>query len=169
MTLKPIPGFPGYFASDDGNIWSTVPCRKLGGGIPATPRQLKGCVAARGYRIVTICVGGKRYSKKVCRLVLDAFVGPQPELMACHGPKGKLDDSLSNLQWGTGEKNQADRKRDQTDGSGERHPRAKLTLAQVDVIRSLRGKMSQSEIGKMYGVTQVTVSRIHLGKNWRAA
>jgi hypothetical protein len=55
---------------------------------------------------------------------------------ACHGPGGKLDNRLSNLEWGTPEKNNgADKRRDGTAYRGERHHRAKLTEDDVREIR----------------------------------
>jgi hypothetical protein len=49
----------------------------------------------------------------------------------------------------------------------QRGKNAKLTEAHVAEIRSLAGMLSQSEIGRSYGVSQATVSSIILGKTWR--
>lgn len=47
---------------------------------------------------------------------------------------------------------------------GEQHPRAKLTPQIVLAIR--RGTENQREVAARYGVHQVTVSKIRLGKVW---
>ena len=50
---------------------------------------------------------------------------------------------------------------------GERHPRAKLTQAQVAEIR--QSSDLQSVLAKRYGVAQNTISKIRLGQRWKAA
>lgn len=51
---------------------------------------------------------------------------------------------------------------------GERHKLAKITSKDVEEIRSLyaKKKLSQTQIGVMYGITQMNVSRIILRKTW---
>ncbi len=44
---------------------------------------------------------------------------------------------------------------------------AKLTLAEVADIRSLRGVLTQVEIGALYGVAPTTISGIMNGRKWR--
>lgn len=50
---------------------------------------------------------------------------------------------------------------------GERNGCAKLTESKVREIRALQGGRLQKDIAAEYGVTQVTVSAIHLRKAWR--
>lgn len=50
---------------------------------------------------------------------------------------------------------------------GERHGSSKLTKGDVEKIRSLKGEKTQKEIGEMFGVTQMMVSKIHRNLNWR--
>jgi len=49
---------------------------------------------------------------------------------------------------------------------GQRQPGAKLTEADVREIRRLAGTMLQREIGKMFGVSRVTVTSVLSGKRW---
>lgn len=49
---------------------------------------------------------------------------------------------------------------------GERHHNARLTSRDVRKIRQMRGKVSQSKIAAMFGITQPTVSDIIRGKKW---
>lgn len=50
---------------------------------------------------------------------------------------------------------------------GDNHGRAKLTSAEVELIRTLIGKISQKNIGLMFGVSEMTISLIKRRKNWR--
>jgi len=49
---------------------------------------------------------------------------------------------------------------------GEAHGAAKLRAAQIPIIRALRGKVRQVDLGRWYGVSQVLVSRIQRGGCW---
>lgn len=50
---------------------------------------------------------------------------------------------------------------------GENHSQAKLTWAQVDEIRALRGTMMQREIATRFGITHATVHSIQRGHSWK--
>lgn len=49
---------------------------------------------------------------------------------------------------------------------GERVPSSKLTTEQVLEIRALEGTALQRDIGKTYGVSENTISRILARKRW---
>jgi HNH endonuclease len=52
---------------------------------------------------------------------------------------------------------------------GETHGCAKLSLAQVEEIRSLiAGGLTHRATGKIFGVDRSTITAISLGKNWRS-
>lgn len=102
-----------YHVSDFGRVRSLdrVSCRgyKLKGSI----RKL--CPNTYGHLHVNLCKNGKQKTRKVHQLVCEAFIGPCPEGMeVCHGANGKLDNSLTNLHYGTPSENQQDRFRDGT-------------------------------------------------------
>lgn len=73
---------------------------------------LKQVIAVHGgvpYYQVTLSKHGRVKSRKVCHLVLEAFVGQRPEGMeCCHGPKGSTNDWLANLRWDTVSANKLD-------------------------------------------------------------
>lgn len=50
---------------------------------------------------------------------------------------------------------------------GENNSRVKLTWAQVDEIRALRGTMTQREIAKRFGITRASVNNIQRGYFWK--
>ena len=97
--VKPIPGFPGYFASKRGTIWST----KRG-----QPRKLKTHWHG-GYRCLTDSCPGKYKNQKVHKLIALAFL-PNPENLpyACHRDDNKSHNYLSNIYWGTPTTNRLD-------------------------------------------------------------
>lgn len=55
------------------------------------------------------------------------------------------------------------------DRRGEGNPRSKLTEKDVIEIRELydTGKFTQRQIGKMFGVSDVSISYIIIGKTWK--
>ncbi|MGX6605613.1 HNH endonuclease signature motif containing protein [Micromonosporaceae bacterium Da 78-11] len=61
-----------------------------------------------GYAIVQMCVLGVKQHARVNRLVLDAFVGPEPELHSRHLDGNPRNNKLENLAWGTRSENVRD-------------------------------------------------------------
>lgn len=127
MRLAPIPGLPGYSASDDGRIFSHWHRVKVP-GLPVIdelrpPRELRQ-FDRRTRRnqpspYLSVCVvhpGTGQRNRFVHELVLLAWVGTRPgsvdEVEACHGPGGSRDNSVANLRWDTVKQNIADRTRD---------------------------------------------------------
>ena len=49
---------------------------------------------------------------------------------------------------------------------GEANGKAKITAADVLVIRALRGKLRPSEVARWYGMTKQAIGRIQLRKRW---
>jgi len=49
---------------------------------------------------------------------------------------------------------------------GERHGFAKLTEADIRLIRSLEGAGSKKKIGEAFGIGEGQVGRIHRRQNW---
>lgn len=132
VNFKDISGFRGYKVGDDGSVWTQWE-RGPGAGLSDRWKRMTLVKTAKGYWQVTLTADGKQRARQVHRLVLLAFSGHPPTykdhrgiirtMIACHGPRGKDDNSLSNLTWGTHQKNSKDDKiRDGTLLGGERHP-----------------------------------------------
>ena len=159
---KPIPGFPGYYASNEGRIWS---CNG-GCGRWLRPDRNKRDEHLR----VTLSSSGKTYRRFVHRLILETFVGPCPPGMeACHGPDpDPANNRLENLRWDTAASNHREAVQQGRHPCGERHGRTKLTDQQVrQMIYTYRtGIFSMKEIATQYGVGTSTVHRIVTGKVW---
>lgn len=112
---KDIPDFDGFQVSDTGHIrsyWEKARIPNRHGGTyrkrVATPYILPESDDGNGYmKVFMTSNSGKRYCKKVHKLVADAFL-PLPDdheyvdYTVDHikpGPEGKLDNSVWNLQW----------------------------------------------------------------------
>lgn len=72
-----------------------------------------------------------------------------------------------HLAWGTQAQNNDDKWGHGTMPHGEGQHKAVLTREDVVEIRALRGKMTQTEIARMFGIKQPTVSAIQLRKSWK--
>jgi hypothetical protein len=167
--IRPIPGFPDYFADTDGNVWSrkgigsNQSCSKP----PSkTLRLLCQWTAGKGYKAVSLARDGKNCKRYVHQLVLEAFLGKRPTgLHACHGAKGKSCNALENLSWKTQQENNYDDKlRDGTLARGEKTGNSKLKELDIKQIRSLVGTCR--EIGDKYNISASQVERIKNRRRW---
>ncbi len=188
--VVPIPGFPGYFATRSGRVYSA-----LRGGL----RGLKTWLDRKGYSLVRLRHGGRFVWRRIHRLVLTAFVGSCPPGMeARHLNDVKADNRLSNLCWGTKKENAADAIRNGRTPRGARngghthperlargdrhgshtHPErrargervhgAKLTELDVVMIRSaLAAGISQSATARVHHVSRRPIHGIAHGTAWR--
>ena len=86
-----IYGFPDYYVTSDGNIWSNKSHKLL---IP-TPNST-------GYLTVSLQANGKQFTKKLHRLVAEAFVpndDPAHKTTVDHIDGDKTNNRADNLQW----------------------------------------------------------------------
>jgi hypothetical protein len=77
-------------------------------------------------------------------------------LAACINPR--------HLRWATPKQNAADKRLHGTWIHGERSRSAKLTKRAVEVIRASR--LSNAELGRVFGVYRHTIRRVRLGQSW---
>lgn len=101
---KDIPGFEDfYLASSFGRIMSIAPGRAKTRGRILSPRSDG---KDNGYLTVCLYKGGKKYNKKVHRLVAETFlenVGEKKEVN--HKDGNKRNNRLDNLEWVTAKEN----------------------------------------------------------------
>lgn len=163
----PVPGYEGFYeVSDRGRVRSVRHQTRAGwrGG-----RLLAQFTDADGYFRVNVSRLGIVRSRPVHALVLLAFKGAAPESgQGCHGPRGRSDNSLSNLYWGTAQENSDDKYRDGTMARGERQGNARLRAEDVRAIRTRHAVgEGQSALASEYGISQAHVSRIVLRQTWK--
>lgn len=124
-------------------------------------------VGNSGYGVVSH--DGK--ARGVHVLACTAWHGPRPspQYEVAHECRTPLCWAGEHLSWKTHAENEADKVRDGTKISGERHYAAKLTTTQASEIRAryAEGKSTQTALAREYMVSQSTISLIVLDKMWR--
>ena len=158
MTSLEIPGYPGYFASDDGRVWSER---------QGARRELATFVVRLGnYQRRTTNLEGRK-GAKVATLVCETFHGPRPPgHEVAHVNGDSLDNRAVNLAWKTKAENDADKVLHGTLVRGSACHQSKLSEADVREIRSLAGKVNQREIADRFGIGQPLVSQIVNRRKW---
>lgn len=158
--MKPIPGFPGYFADKWGNIWST---RRY-----SEPRKLKSRM--RGdYLAICLYKNKKRYWRSVHLFILETFIGPCPKgHWARHKDGVGINNKSSNLKWDTRSNNMKDKIRHGTDAKGEKSGLSKLTNEDVIEIRRLLDskEITRTDLGKLYNVSGRCIGLIDARERW---
>jgi hypothetical protein len=156
---RPVPGAPGYWASSDGHIWSTI---------GKTPLRLKASPIKKGYLQVGVRRDGRCKTQLVHRLILEAFKGPCPDgFEARHLDGDNTNNASSNLEWGTPEQNAKDKEQHGTKHRGSQVNGAKLTEAQVATIkRRVRAGEPQRRVAFSMGVSPATVCYLMKGRTW---
>ena len=164
---KPIPDYPGYEASNLGNVRSWVFCKQHHGIVP---HPIKGSLNGDGRFIISLYKDKKEHRGFVHRLVLSAFVGPcPPEQEGCHTDGNCQNNHLSNLRWDTHQNNTADDIRLKI-RAGVRNNQAKIDDATVRSIREqYRSGVSQGTLTQQFGIRQPNISAIINGKRWKDA
>lgn len=158
---RTVPGYEGlYEVSNQGRVLS-LPRNSTRGGIMNS-------VSNGSHLFVPLCRDGIKIREYVHRLVLLTFVGPCPSGRECRHLDGDpLNNSLSNLKWGTRKENCADTDRHGRFLYGERALSSKLKARQV---RNIRAALAWGKTGKSladkYGVSRATISLIKSGIIW---
>lgn len=173
---RDIPRCEGYQVSNLGRVRSVdrlVVPRKSSS---TRTRRLKGRVlaltldAVSGYlRVSFFPVGAERLvTRRVARLVAEAFLGPCPAGMeVAHNNGVKTDNRLENLRYATPKENHADKRLHGTGNAGEKHPLAKLSEDDVREIRRRRGVTTQRELALLFGLSEVYVADIQRRRAWK--
>ena len=166
---KPVPGWEGFYeASHRGYVRGL----RHRWGLRPEPLVLSPKTACRDgrHRVILKAPGRKPETRLIHHLVLEAHAGQRPGGMdALHGPGGFLDNRWpENVYWGTKSRNNGiDKVRDGTSNRGERGAKAKLTLAQIEIIKNTpRVRGSQAKLARDLGIDPSHVSRIINGQVW---
>lgn len=167
-----IPGYEGaYQASSRGRIRSLSRRVQTADGSrewTMTGRVLRAAVGANGYYCVRLSVDGKGRTRPVHRLVAEAFLGepPRGRRQVLHGNGDPLDNSLSNLRYGSQAENLMDRVAHGTSTRGNCH-NAILTDAVIPSIRrAVAAGDPQAVVAERFGVSVSTIAHVIRGDSW---
>jgi hypothetical protein len=171
---KDIPEYENcYQASNLGNI------RSLGRKVNANSsfrfvegQLLRQKVSTKGgYLLVTLSVCSVAKTYTVHSLIMRAFIGDRPEGLAiCHNDGNSANNCLSNLRYDTNKNNHQDKINQGKTARGAGINTSRLTDDQVVEMRNRRflGETLQS-LADHFRVSNVSVSKICLGENWKYA
>lgn len=174
--MRAAPSFPGYSVTGDGRVFTHRRRFGLGkgrgGGVvidPTFSRELRQFVGHGGYLYVSIAREQGQRAVPVHRLIMDAFVGPEPEGQEVRHLDGDCrNNTLSNLAYGTPKQNADDRMRCGVRFIGENNPRARVT---EDVVRGIRARAATGEavraIARSLKIGATTVADIVKRKRWQ--
>ncbi len=162
---RTVPGYPAYEVSVDGLVrrCQGFRCRRA-------HRVLVPFVRPNGYAQILLYQGGQRRRFGVHQLVALAFLGPKPSPQheVAHLDGQRLNNHVSNLAWLLHSENERHKDLHGTRLRGSQIHGAKLTEAQVVLIRqALAVGIRQCALAQTYGVSDSTVSLIARGKTWR--
>jgi len=161
---KDIPGYEAiYQVSNLGRI------RRLSGSYKCHKnRMIKPATKKTGYRIVSLWKDNKQKMHRVCKLVLETFIGPCPEGMECRHLNGKSNnDNLTNLRYGTKQENINDKIMHGTIVKGSMVWNSKLKESDIPNIKNLiNSGLSDIEIGRIFKVSYATIYDIRKNKTW---
>ena len=169
---KPIPTYEGiYEISNLGRIRSLSREEFVEGRHPqgVLRRRKEKFLSLREGLYKTVCLykNGRGRQFTVHRLVALIFLGHPPEGMTevNHLDEDRHNNSVENLEWTTRRGNALHSSYKQR---GERSSTAKLTEKDVLEIKDLlqEGRLLQTEIAKIYGVSNHAIFRIKAGDNW---
>ncbi len=142
--------------------------------VAKTPETVSECIAwpyaatdGRGHMYFR--GQGTIASRVVC--ILAHGEPPTPEYEAAHscGMGHRLCVNPHHLRWATVADNHADKRVHGTHMFGERTPAAKLTNAQVTVIKQMiLDKVTDYKIARRFGMGDEAIRQIRLGNSWKS-
>lgn len=146
---KEIPGSPGYFATETGQI------------IGRWGNPLRLTVGTNGRLGVQVWFEGRWRRREVHVMVCLAFHGLRPlGKVASHLDGNMLNNCADNLVWETQAENLARRKGHGTSDKGLQNTRSVMTAEKVRLIRERATLESHQTIANSLGISRTTVSRI---------
>lgn len=152
---KDIPGFPGYKANCQGDIYTK-------GG-----KKLKPIKHNAGYLKVNIHdENGKVQSCLIHRLILLAFYGnpPKNKPQCRHKDGNKHNNSIENLAWGSAFENAQDKVRH---GTNKRSESSRFSKTEIVAIKELRQQgWTLQQIAEKFKTCKSQVHYIVTGKYW---
>jgi hypothetical protein len=123
---------------------------------------------ANGYKQLNLRVGGKFTSKKVHRVVCEAFHGPPPSVLhqVAHYDGDRTNNRAENLRWAMPKENASDDLRNGNRPAGEKHPLARLKEGDIIAIRNEHREFIDA-LASFYDVQRGTILSIISNRTWR--
>lgn len=168
--IKEIKDYPGYYIDTDGDVWSSW---KAGGRkrIKTNLHKLTKFFRNPHYPYYTITMNNGKGQKSfnIHRLLAEHFlIQKEGKTFVCHKDGNSLNNSLSNLYWGSPQDNSDDRVCHGKAPKGENNKRSKLKEWQVKFAKKcLLLGIKQSKIAKVFNVHKTTIHLIAAKKNWK--
>ena len=149
---KRIPSAPNYEVSDFGNVRSFYRIK---------PYLLKPQPHKQGYLQVSIVVDGKRRTRTIHTLVMEAFVGSPPIGMCVrHKDDDCSNNALTNLEYGTHTDNMRDKHKSGTNAFA-------LTERKVRIIRGLKKcGFTYTRLSEIFSVSTTCIYRVIRRRTW---
>ncbi|RLA26269.1 MAG: hypothetical protein DRQ62_00100 [Gammaproteobacteria bacterium] len=152
-----------YYISSDGKVKSILNKREL---------ILKTRIDRYGYEIVTLWILGKAYTKKIHRLVASAFIENPNNLATVNHKDGiKINNHAANLEWNSIKENHTHAFKTGLHTVGENRIAGKKVKLNNNSVREIKGLikegLSNTEIGKLYGVSCGCIYSIRVKKSWK--
>lgn len=164
---RQIPGFSWYDVSSLGRIRSWKPNRPSQSKARTKPKLMRTREDRDGYPRITLQDdNGKKRVVRVHILVARTFLGPAKGRLVLHRKNNRKNPKLENLEYGSYEDNNDDKYISGTHQMGENNSRSEVTKSQAKAIFRLKGRLTQTEIADMYGISRQAVSDIHRGITW---
>lgn len=149
--MRPIPGFNGYYATENGHIWSERANKFLSEHSNA------------GYLRVTLYKNAKPTNMTVHRLVALAFI-PNPDMLPCinHKDENKQNNRVDNLEWCTYQYNNHY-------GKGQPTQKAAAARRKAVVQINSEGKcvaefLSVADAGRTTGICPMNIANVCCGR-----
>jgi len=176
----PVVGFSEYAVSNLGRVKRVIADKKN-----HVCRVLKPWLNNKGYQIVNLCDSSGQKKHLVSRIVCAAFHGAAPteKHEVAHNDGDQSNNYAQNLRWATRSENMEDSRKHGTMAIGSRHGRttkpektprgekhghAKITDAEVRLIRSINPNLVTGRtIAQAFGISPACVSNIRSKKTWR--
>lgn len=151
-----------YEVSSHFRFKSLKPCKN---GLP--PVILSTPISKTGYFVVNMYIDGKNHVKKAHRLFAQAFI-PNPENLPQinHKDGNKLNNSISNLEWCTGEFNVRHAFKTGLIPKCLGENQSATVLKNEQVLKIFKSKKSSRLLSIEYGCSPSAVSSIKTGKTW---
>lgn len=126
----------------------------------------RGKIHTEGYGVLNYREGPRRLHRLAHRVSYELFVGPIPAGMdVLHSCDRKVCVQPAHLRPGTQLENTREAVERGLHPRGERHTSARLTNADVILIRA--SNESNVELAARYGISAASISSVRTGKSWR--